>query len=115
MIESIEVRRYLTADGRDVVGTWLQDLADTRAKLRIIDRLDRLALGTLGDQKSLGHGIHELRIDTGPGYRIYFARVGRVCVLLLAGGDKRKQRADIRTALERLNDYKKRSHQYFPR
>jgi putative addiction module killer protein len=69
MIESIEVRRYLTADGRDVVGTWLQDLADTRAKLRIIDRLDRLALGNLGDQKSLAHGIHELRIDTGPGYR----------------------------------------------
>jgi putative addiction module killer protein len=110
MYGSIEIRRYLTTDGRDVVGTWLESLADTRAITKIIARLNRLATGNFGDVRSLGHSLHELRIDWGPGYRVYFARIGNTCVLLLAGGDKTKQRADISTALERLNDYKKRSH-----
>jgi putative addiction module killer protein len=111
MSEAIEIRRYVTRDGRDVFGRWLDKLADARAKAKILVRIDRLAAGNLGDAKSVGKGLHELRVDWGPGYRVYFAWIGNRCVLLLGGGDKRKQNADIRIALERLNDYKKRTNE----
>jgi putative addiction module killer protein len=109
MNEAIEIRRYVTRSGRDVVGEWLDSLADKRARAKILVRLDRLAAGNLGDTKGVGGGLQELRIDWGPGYRVYFAWIGRQCVLLLGGGDKRRQSADIKTALERLDDYKKRA------
>jgi putative addiction module killer protein len=68
-----------------------------------------IGAGNFGDCKSLRQGLFELRIDWGPGYRVYYAMIGKECVLLLCGGDKRKQAADIEGALEYLKDYKERS------
>lgn len=78
--------------------TWFRGLRDIRAKARIAARLDRMTDGNLGDVKPIGHGISELRIDYGPGYRVYFMRSGVVLVVILAGGDKRTQAIDIKTA-----------------
>jgi putative addiction module killer protein len=79
------------------------------ARARIATRIDRLSLGNFGDCKALREGVSELRIDWGPGYRLYYAMVGRKCVLLLCGGDKRKQTSDIKRAIEYLEDYKERT------
>lgn len=84
-------------------------LRDNRTKAKIAARIDRLSLGNFGDCKALGNGLFELRIDWGPGYRVYYALAGRACVLLLCGGDKRKQASEIRRALEYLKDYRERS------
>ncbi len=105
----MELRRYLTGTGRDVFGEWLAGLKDTRTKAKIVARIDRLSAGNFGDCKPLRGGLFELRIDWGPGYRVYYALVGRTCVLLLCGGDKRKQSSDIRRALEYLEDYRERA------
>jgi putative addiction module killer protein len=105
----MEVRRYLTRSGRDMFGEWLAELTDVRAKAKIVARIDRLSAGNFGDCKSLRGGLFELRIDWGPGYRIYYATVGQALVLLLCGGDKRKQSSDVRRALEYLKDYRKRT------
>jgi putative addiction module killer protein len=105
----VEVLRYLTASGRDMVREWLDRLHDPKAAARITIRIDRLAGGNFGDCKPLRNGVWELRIDYGPGYRVYYAMAGRECVILLCGGDKRKQGADIDRALEYWNDYKKRT------
>jgi putative addiction module killer protein len=104
----IEVRRYLTRSGKDVVGEWLAGLNDLAAKARIVARIDRISAGNFGDCKSLGNAIFEIRIDCGPGYRIYYATLGATCILLLCAGDKRKQSADIRRAQENFTDYKER-------
>ena len=77
---------------------WFADLRDLRAKARIDARLRRLSLGHIGDAKPLGGGLAELRIDYGPGYRIYYVRRGNTLVVLLTGGDKSRQSADIATA-----------------
>ena len=79
---------------------WFTELRDRRAVARIKARIDRLQLGLLGDVKPVGEGVSEMRIDYGPGYRIYFAQRGRELVILLAGGDKRTQSRDIKKALE---------------
>lgn len=105
----ITVRRYLTADGKDVVGDWLAGLKDRVAKARILVRIDRLAAGNFGDCKSLRSGVSELRIDHGPGYRVYFGRIGDVVVLLLCGGDKRTQDKDIVRAADLLEDFRRRT------
>ena len=104
-----EVRRYVARSGRDVIGDWLAGLKDLKARARIAARLDRLSLGNLGDCKALREGVSELRIDWGPGYRVYFAMLGRTCVLLLCGGDKRRQSSDIKRAIEYLEDFKERT------
>lgn len=80
--------------------TWLRGLRDDRAVVRITTRLDRLKLGNVGDAKALGGGVNELRIDYGPGYRVYYCQRGRLLVLLLCGGDKRTQDKDIKRARE---------------
>lgn len=77
---------------------WLGGLRDVRARARIAARLDRIADGNFGDVKPVGGGVSELRIDYGPGYRVYFMQSGAVLVVVLAGGDKRTQRIDIKTA-----------------
>lgn len=105
----ITVRRYQTSDGRDVVGQWLAGLKDTTARARIAVRIARLAAGNFGDCKPLRDGVSELRVDHGPGYRVYFARVGGTVVLLLCGGVKGTQRADIARAVGNLQDFKRRS------
>jgi len=82
----------------DFVG-WLDGLRDVRARARVQARIERLAGGNPGDVQAVGEGVSEMRIDYGPGYRVYFKKVGREIVILLAGGDKRTQSADIKTAL----------------
>ncbi|HSS97033.1 MAG TPA: type II toxin-antitoxin system RelE/ParE family toxin [Terriglobales bacterium] len=109
MSPSIEIRRYINRAGIDVVGKWLSALEDAKAQAKIIARIDRLALGNFGDCKALRAGLYELRIDWGPGYRVYYAFIGKTCVLLLCGGDKRKQSSDIERALEYFKDYRART------
>jgi putative addiction module killer protein len=78
---------------------WLDGLADVRARARVQARVERLAAGNPGDVNPVGQGVSELRIDYGPGYRVYFIRHGKTVIVLLAGGDKTTQAADIKTAL----------------
>lgn len=78
---------------------WLDSLRDVRARARIQVRIERLAAGNPGDVQPVGEGVSELRIDYGPGYRVYFKKIGSAVLILLAGGDKRTQEADIKTAL----------------
>lgn len=84
----------------EVFARWLNGLRDSRAYGRILARIRRLSLGNPGDVKPVGEGVSEMRIDYGPGYRVYFVRRGTEVVILLAGGDKRTQDRDIATALE---------------
>jgi putative addiction module killer protein len=104
----IQVLHYVNMSGRDVVRQWLDDLHDSRAAAKIVMRMDRLASGNFGDCKPCRDGVCELRIDYGPGYRVYYAMAGRSCVLLLCGGDKRKQTSDIERAIGYWKDYKQR-------
>ena len=78
---------------------WIDSLRDLQARARVQVRIERLASGNPGDVKAVGEGVYELRIDYGPGYRVYFTKRGREVVILLAGGDKTTQAADIKTAL----------------
>jgi putative addiction module killer protein len=84
----------------DVYYQWFKGLRDRQAKARIILRIRRLSLGNFGDVKPVGEGVSEMRIDYGPGYRVYFIRRGEFLVVLLAGGDKQSQDRDINRALE---------------
>ena len=77
---------------------WLRSLRDARARDRILVRLRRLSLGHFGDARALGGGLHELRVDHGPGYRVYFASHGDRLILLAYGGDKSRQKSDIARA-----------------
>lgn len=87
---------------------WLEALKDLRAKAQIQARMVRVAAGNFGDCKSLRDGVQELRIDYGPGYRVYLSRQGPILVLLLCGGDKADQSRDIEHAIEYLKDWKER-------
>jgi putative addiction module killer protein len=78
---------------------WLDGLRDIHARARVQSRIERLAAGNPGDVKPVGEGVSELRIDYGPGYRVYFVQKGPVSIILLAGGDKSTQARDIKTAL----------------
>lgn len=78
---------------------WIDNLRDLQARARVQVRIERLAAGKPGDVKAVGEGVSELRIDYGPGYRVYFTKRGRKLVILLAGGDKTTQSADIKVAL----------------
>jgi putative addiction module killer protein len=89
----IEIRKT------EIFAKWLDELHDIRARARILVRIERLADGNPGDVKSVGEGVSELRIDYGPGYRVYFKNQGQKVVILLAGGDKHTQAKDIKTAL----------------
>ena len=85
---------------------WFAGLRDRVARARIDIRIRRLSLGNAGDTKPVGEGVSELRIDHGPGYRLYFIRRGEVVIVLLAGGDKSTQDKDIRTAKALAKDLK---------
>lgn len=104
----IELRHYVTADGRDLFGVWLKRLRDAKARARIEVRLGRLERGLFGDCRPVGEGVSELRIDHGPGYRVYFCRDGDAIVILLCAGDKRTQARDIRDAIDFRKDYDNR-------
>ncbi|HPA46228.1 MAG TPA: type II toxin-antitoxin system RelE/ParE family toxin [bacterium] len=83
----------------EVFAQWLDGLRDIRARARIQVRIERLAAGNAGDTKPVGEGVSELRIDCGPGYRVYFKKRGRDLIILLGGGDKSTQARDIKTVL----------------
>jgi putative addiction module killer protein len=82
----------------DTFARWLVDLRDARAKARILARLDSMRLGNLGDTRSIGGSVSEMRIDVGAGYRVYFTRRQRIVIILLCGGDKSTQAKDIARA-----------------
>lgn len=107
----IELTHYLTADGHDPFQAWLDaaKAKDRRAAMRVLTRLNRLAAGNAGDTKAVGDGVLELRIDYGPGYRVYYAKVGRRMVMLLIGGTKQRQQADIEQAKAFLADHRRRN------
>lgn len=83
----------------DLFAKWIDNLRDVQAKARVLVRIERLASGNAGDVKPVGEGISEMRIDYGPGYRVYFTKRGSELIILLAGGDKSSQSADIKVAL----------------
>jgi len=92
-IPVIEIRKT------DFFAHWLDELSDLQARARVQVRIERLAAGNPGDVEPVGEGVSELRINYGPGYRVYFKQSGRELIILLAGGDKRTQTKDIKTAL----------------
>jgi putative addiction module killer protein len=104
----IEVRHYISRAGKDIFDEWLSQLRDLRAQAKVAVRINRIAAGNFGDCKPLRQGVHELRIDWGPGYRVYYAMLGKNRVLLLCGGDKRGQASDIDRALQYLMEYRGR-------
>jgi len=89
----IEIRKT------DVFAKWLDELKDFQGRIRILVRIERLAAGNPGDVKPIGEGVSELRINYGPGYRVYYKKTGQKVIILLAGGDKDSQQKDINTAI----------------
>ena len=87
-----------------VFAKWLDGLRDLRARARVQVRIERLAAGNPGDTRPVGEGVSELRIDYGPGYRVYYKQKGQLLLILLVGGDKRTQAKDIKTALRLARD-----------
>jgi putative addiction module killer protein len=103
----IEVRQYETEAGVCPFAGWF-DALDARSALKVRATISRMETGNLGDCKPVGDGVLERRIDWGPGYRLYFGRDGDAVVVLLAGGTKRRQQADIAAAKQYWLDYRKR-------
>jgi len=110
-VKERELREFLTETGKNPFRDWLVGLRDIQARARIRVRLNRVRLGNLGDCKSVGEGVHEMRLDFGPGYRMYLGLNGDVLVVLLCGGDKRSQSRDIGTAKKYWESYCRRKNQ----
>lgn len=104
----IEVLRYQTKDGKEPFTEWLLSLRDKQAQAKIRVRLKRLEAGNFGDCDAVGDGLQELREHLGAGYRVYFGCYGKTVVILLCGGSKKSQPADIKTAKEFWEDWKRR-------
>jgi putative addiction module killer protein len=100
-----DIRKYQTAGGVIPFDQWMEGLRNIQARARILVRLDRLQKGLLGDWKSVGEGVYELRIDYGPGYRVYYAKEGSSVILLLCGGDKSTQQVNVARAQQYLQDH----------
>lgn len=107
-MHAYRIEHYLTA-GQDIYLDWLRRLRDSQGKLAVIRRVARLELGNFGDHRFCRDGVWELRVDAGPGYRVYYALSGHRVVLLLGGGDKRTQDADIASAVNYWQDWQRRS------
>ncbi|WP_343031095.1 type II toxin-antitoxin system RelE/ParE family toxin [Roseospira navarrensis] len=106
---SYAIRHYLTpGDGRDLFANWLAKLRDRTSKLAILRRVNRLEQGQFGDCKPCRDGVWELRVDVGPGYRVYYALAGETVVLLLCGGTKKTQDRDIARAVSCWRDWCRR-------
>ena len=101
-----DLQNYTTPDGRSPFEDWISKLRDQRAKARIFVRIDRVRLGNFGDCRSVGGGVYELRVDYGPGYRVYFGILGTTPVILLCGGDKKTQRRDVENARRYWKEFK---------
>ena len=106
---SIQLLVYITEDGENPFHNWLNSLNDRAARARIRVRLNRVRLGNFGDCRPVGKGVNELRVDYGPGYRVYYGRSKTAIVILLCGGSKRSQSKDIPLAQAYWADYKRRA------
>jgi putative addiction module killer protein len=104
-----QVRIYARSDGTEPFTEWLRGIRDGTTRHRIRQRIARVRLGNFGDARPVGEGVQELRIHTGPGYRVYFGREGEAVVILLCGGDKGSQDRDIERAQEHWRDHRSRS------
>jgi putative addiction module killer protein len=104
----MDIRHYLTAADRDPYQEWLDKLKDLTGRIAIQRRVDRVAAGNFGNHKFCQEGVWELRINVGPGYRVYYAQEGTTIVLLLCGGLKRTQASDLKTAVRYRRDYQQR-------
>jgi putative addiction module killer protein len=107
-MDLVEIRHYLTTSGNDPYQQWLDKLKDLKGRVAIQRWIDRLIEGNFGDHKFCQDGVWELRIDFGPGYRVYYAQEERTAVLLLCGGSKRTQAADVKEAVRYRRDYQRR-------
>jgi putative addiction module killer protein len=103
-----DIQRYVTSDGRIPFDDWLSSLRNLKTQAKVDARLQRVALGNLGDVRFVGDGVYELKMDYGPGYRIYFSQIDTIVILLLFGGDKSSQNQDITTAKQYWKDYQER-------
>ena len=103
----VEVREYLDLGGRSPFAAW-SDRLNREAAAKVAAALARIQQGNFSNAKGVGAGVYEYRIDFGPRYRIYFGKEGDLLVILVGGGTKKRQQEDIRTALERWEDYKQR-------
>jgi len=103
--EKWELEIYRQETGAEPFMDWIDSLSPTVSN-RILARLNRVRLGNFGDSKAIGKGLYELKFMIGPGYRIYYGRIGKRIVLLLTGGDKSSQKADIKKAYEYWEDYR---------
>lgn len=103
------ILHYVTHTGRQPLLRWLSQLSDLTAQVAIARRLNRLEAGNFGDVAICGAGVHELRVHVGPGYRVYFAVAAPGVIVLLCGGAKPSQRADIRRAHAYWDDYQRRT------
>lgn len=101
---------YVRADGSAPFNNWLEALKDRKARAIVRTRINRVRLGNLGDCKSVGEGVSELRIKFGAGYRVYFGQEGDTIIILLSGGDKSSQDKDIKQAKKYWQDYKRRGN-----
>ena len=104
-----ETKRYVTRGGVDVLAAWHKSLTDVKAKIAVDRRIARVESGNFGDHKPLRDGVWELRVDTGQGYRVYYAIAGKMVVLLLCGGGKSTQNADIASAVACWKDWQARA------
>ena len=105
----IELFEYVTEDGKNPFHNWLNALKDRIVRARIRVRLNRVRLGNFGDCKPVGKGVSELRVDYGPGYRIYYGKSENTIVILLCGGVKKSQPKDIQLAQKYWDDFKRRT------
>lgn len=107
-VEQKEIELYVTREGKVPYEEWFEFLKDVQAQSIILKRLARVRMGNLGEWRSLGEGVGELKIDFGPGYRIYFGQESQKLVILLCGGDKGTQTKDINNAFKFWKDYQQR-------
>ena len=105
----IDIQHYHNASDVDVYQEWLDGIRDRSTRVRITRRVDRIKDGNFGDHEPCRDGVYELKIDFGPGYRVYYSKVGETLVLLIGGGDKSTQAKDIDKAVANLQDYKRRN------
>jgi putative addiction module killer protein len=108
IVVNYQIIIYQSSGGKKPFDVWFKKIKETKTKALVLDRLDRLGLGLLGDVKIVGGGVCELRIHCGPGYRLYYAQVDKVILLLLCGGSKATQQKDIEQAHKYLIDFKSR-------
>lgn len=103
-----EIQKYSTEDGKEPFSEWLKALPDRRARVKIEKRLEQVESGNFGKYRTVGDGVCEFKINFGPGYRVYFAQIGSIIILILCGGDKSTQSEDILKAREYWKDYERR-------